>query len=66
MDETREVVWRRGSRCESGACIEVACVDDEFMIRDSKKPGGPILTFSRAEWQTFVAGVNGGDFDFAA
>ena len=33
------------------------------LIGDSKHPDGPVLTYSRAEWKTFVEGIRGGDFD---
>jgi hypothetical protein len=35
---------------------------EEFLVRDSKVNGGPILSFSRLAWGEFVAAVNAGDF----
>ena len=32
-------------------------------VRDSKDPSGPVLVFTRSEWQAFVAGVKTGEFD---
>jgi Domain of unknown function (DUF397) len=34
-----------------------------IMIGDTKNPGGPVLSYSRAEWDAFVAGIRQGDFD---
>jgi hypothetical protein len=35
---------------------------EEFLVRDSKVNGGPILSFGRMAWGEFVASVNAGDF----
>ena len=51
-------------RCESGTCVEVARIGDAFAMRDSKDPDAGILTFSRPEWEAFVAGIRAGDFEF--
>jgi hypothetical protein len=56
--------WRRSTFCGSGACIEVAKVDESYLLRDSKDPEGPVLTFTPAEWDAFVAGVQAGEFRF--
>jgi hypothetical protein len=64
MEEMREVIWRRAGRCETGACVEVAHVGDDYVIRDSKNPQGPRLTFTMAEWAAFATGVRTGEFDF--
>ncbi|WP_430781091.1 DUF397 domain-containing protein [Actinoplanes sp. G11-F43] len=61
---TEEPRWRRSSRCSTGTCVEVARVAEQVLIRDSKVPGSAILSFSREEWDAFVAGVKAGDFGF--
>ncbi|MFC7529499.1 DUF397 domain-containing protein [Actinoplanes sp. GCM10030250] len=61
---TEQPHWRRSGQCASGACVEVARVGDQFLIRDSKRPGFAQLSFTRAEWDAFVAGVKAGDFGF--
>jgi hypothetical protein len=63
MDNAREIRWRRGSRCETGSCVEIGLVSGWFLVRDSKDRDGPTLIFTRAEWQTFLEGVRAGDFD---
>lgn len=48
----------------AGNCVEVAAVDNgrARVVRDSKKPTGPTLTFTIAEWSAFTAGVGVGEF----
>jgi hypothetical protein len=51
-------------RCESGACVDVANHTDHVLIRDSKLgDASPVLSFTRAEWDAFTAGVRDGQFD---
>ncbi len=57
--------WRRSSYCggANSMCVEVAVgPDDGVRVRDSKDPSGPVLVFSIEEWQTFVCGVQQGEF----
>lgn len=58
--------WRRSTRCEATSCVEVRRVGDVVEVRDSKQLGGPVLRFTREEWGAFAAGVNAGEFTFAA
>jgi hypothetical protein len=66
MEETNTLPqWRKSEFCGSQACIEVASVAaDTILIRDSKNPHASPLSFDRAEWEVFVAGVRAGNFDF--
>jgi hypothetical protein len=34
------------------------------LIRDSKRPENPALSFTGEEWTAFVAGVQAGEFTF--
>ncbi len=34
-----------------------------IVMKDAKKPDGPVLYFTEAEWDAFVAGVKDGEFD---
>jgi hypothetical protein len=54
--------WTRSSYCESATCLEVAAVDDQIALRDSKTPDGPKLYLTRKEWGAFLAGARDGDF----
>lgn len=57
-------VWRKSSRSGSnGQCTEVMDTGDEILVRDSKNPNGPHLTFTRAEWTAFIGGARDGEFD---
>ena len=56
--------WRKSSRCGSGTCVEVAKVEDTYLVRDSKNPEAAALSFTPAEWDAFVEGVSAGEFRF--
>ncbi|MBB2945102.1 DUF397 domain-containing protein [Actinoplanes sp. CA-015351] len=64
MGETTVPAWRKSSRCATSTCVEVAKVDDQYLIRDSKNPEVTPLSFTKAEWEAFVSGVNAGEFRF--
>ncbi|MGH3737848.1 MAG: DUF397 domain-containing protein [Micromonosporaceae bacterium] len=60
--------WRKSTRSGNGTnCVEVAdnLLDEAgvVLVRDSKHPTGPVLTFTRAEWAAFTGGVHDGEFD---
>jgi Domain of unknown function (DUF397) len=55
--------WRKSTASDSGDCAEVAFVAGSVLMRHSQHPTGPVLTFSRAEWTAFLAGVRNGEFD---
>jgi Domain of unknown function (DUF397) len=64
MPDTPDALpWHRSTRCGDNACVEVAVLDEEVLVRDSKAPDGPVLAFSRAQWQAFLLGVRDGEFD---
>jgi hypothetical protein len=47
--------WRKSSYSGSdgGACVEVAACPAAVHIRDSKDPGGPVLTLTPGAWSAF-------------
>jgi hypothetical protein len=49
--------WVRSSfSFANGNCVEVAELPgDSVGVRDSRDPGGPVLSFTRAEWAAFLA-----------
>lgn len=57
--------WRKSSYSSAnGGCVEVASAKAVVGVRDSKQHGhGPILQFSRAEWDAFIRAVKQGEFD---
>jgi hypothetical protein len=58
--------WRKSSRSESNGCLEVAFLDGQIAVRDSKDRSGPVLQFTDREWEAFLAGVRQGEFDAPA
>jgi Domain of unknown function (DUF397). len=38
-------------------CVQLAHVPGVIGVRDSKNPGGPVLSFNLAEWRAFIAEV---------
>ena len=55
--------WTRSSKCDSGACVEVAALDAKILIRDSTELSLTPLTVSRVAWQEFVSALRVGIFD---
>lgn len=63
-DNCVEVAYKTSTRSgNNGACVEVGPCDCGIKVRDSKDQTGPVLTFTHAEWDAFVAGVRDGEFD---
>lgn len=56
------VAWQRSTYCNHSSCVEVALLDNQVAVRDSKDAGGPVLLFSREEWTAFLAGAGRGEF----
>jgi hypothetical protein len=56
MDVNTVPNWHKSTRSDTAQCVEVA---DNFpglvLVRDSKDPHGPVLTFSPQQWRGFVA-----------
>ena len=60
MGETRTArTWWRKSSYSGGDnnCVEIATTGANVAVRDSKNPGGGVLSFSPGAWQAFTAGV---------
>ena len=59
-----DAVWRKSTRSGANGCVEVAVVDGQVAVRDSKQRGaGPVLVFTAHEWEAFVGGVRRGEFE---
>lgn len=55
------VEWRKSSySSDSANCVEVAGFEDTVLLRDSKDPVGPVLSFGAAAWHRLVAAVQEG------
>lgn len=63
LDLTR-AAWFKSTRSSgNGNCVEVAILDRAVAVRDTKDRSGPVLQFTPADWDTFVAGAKNGEFD---
>ncbi|MDI3423100.1 DUF397 domain-containing protein [Streptomyces luteolus] len=49
--------WRKSSYSsdQGGDCVEIAAHPAAVHIRDSKNPGGPVLTIEPATWDAFIS-----------
>jgi hypothetical protein len=62
-------VWRTssysgGNNGGGGQCVEVAGLPDgRIAVRDSKRPDGAVLCFTRAEVAAWINGVKNDEFD---
>lgn len=62
-----EVRFAKSSFSGSDGCVEVAFpASGGIRVRDSKDPGGPVLSFNEAEWLAFLQGVHAGEFELPA
>lgn len=61
------LTWHKAAKSlPQGACVELARADDVIVMRDSKDPDGPVLTFSAIEIDAFLDGAKRGEFDHLA
>ena len=59
--------WRKATASiGNGACVEVLSLGGTVVVRDSKNPDGPMLSYSSPEWKAFVEGAKRGNFDLAS
>jgi hypothetical protein len=50
--------WRTSSHSnDEGMCVEVGVGPAVVAVRDSKDPGGPMLTLNPAAWRTFLRSI---------
>ena len=63
MVDLSRVEWHKSSYSNSTGCVEIAFVGGLVAVRDSKDPGGPALIFTTHEWEAFLAGARGGEFN---
>lgn len=59
------LTWRKSSASATSNCVEIACSETMIHVRDSKNPGGPMLSFTRGAWLTFLAASRNGAFRLA-
>ncbi|MEU1662232.1 DUF397 domain-containing protein [Streptomyces sparsogenes] len=61
-------IWFKSSHsgAEGNECVEVAALRGRVGVRDSKAPGGPMLSIAVDAWATFVGGVREGEIRHGA
>jgi len=57
------IEWRKSELSGTGDCVEVAFVAQSVLVRNSKDPAGPVLSFTHSEWTAFLFGARNGTFD---
>jgi hypothetical protein len=63
MVDLRTARWRKSTRSGTNGCVEVAFVQGQVAVRDSKDRSGQVLVFTAHEWAAFLSGVRAGEFD---
>jgi hypothetical protein len=58
-----QAVWRKSSWSEANGCVEVAFVEDQVALRDSKDRDGPVLVFSTQEWASLLGRIRSGELE---
>lgn len=53
--ETSQPDWRKARRSVgNGACVEVASLKGNIVVRDSTVPDSPVISFSASAWHSFL------------
>ena len=64
MSRSTELAWRKAAASGNNGCVELAALPGGgIAVRDSKDPSGPVLSFTRHEWVSFLDGLDKGEFD---
>lgn len=55
MDVNTPPNWHKSTRSDTAQCVEVGDnLPGRVLVRDSKDPQGPVLTFGLRQWRGFV------------
>ncbi len=62
MNRSPKPAWRKSSYSGGSGdnCVEIAGARSGVAMRDSKNPGGGVLTFTPREWNAFLGRIKGG------
>jgi hypothetical protein len=63
VDEAKSGAWKKSELSQGGDCVQWRVAGDTVQIRNSNDTEGPILTFTRSEWQAFLGAAKAGDAD---
>jgi hypothetical protein len=61
-DRDDSPTWKKSRRSATGACVEIL-IGPRVLVRDSRRPDGPTLSFSRTTFGHFLDAVKRGEFD---
>lgn len=62
--ESADSPWRKSSYSQVGECVEFANPSPGLIaVRDSKNPGGAVLTYTAPEWRAFLHAARSGAYD---
>lgn len=62
-DDLAPAVWQKSTYSSNqGQCVEVAQWPGICAVRDSKTPGGAVLSVTATQWAAFTVGVQAGEF----
>lgn len=55
--------WRTAKISADVNCVQVRQSDDLIVVRNSRFPDGPFLSYTKNEWAAFLDGAKKGEFD---
>jgi hypothetical protein len=62
--ELADSSWRKSTYSQVGECVEFATPSPGLIVvRDSKNPGGAVLTYTASEWRAFLHAARSGAYD---
>lgn len=62
-EDIANALWRKSNNSGDTDCVEVALNLPRVGVRDTKdREAGPVLTFTRDAWTSFLGGLRAGDF----
>jgi Domain of unknown function (DUF397) len=65
VDEPEVLAWRKTRySVGNGDCVEIATARGSIVVRDSKNPVGPVITYPVDAWQLFLVATRHGEFDY--
>lgn len=65
-DSIRGATWVKATASDGigGNCVEIAqLTEGHVALRNSRDTSGPALVYNAGEWEAFLKGAKGGEFD---
>jgi Domain of unknown function (DUF397) len=63
MPLSRDWATSSYSTSNGGNCVQALDTGHAVQVRDSKNPDGPVLTFPRAQWASFITEIKNGQHE---